>query len=51
MQASSIGLLMLIGIAVVGSLISLLDHRSQLTAAEPEPATKEEPVQPDSALP
>jgi hypothetical protein len=49
MQASSIGLLMLIGIAVVGSLISLLDHRSQLTAAEPP--TKEDPAHSDSALP
>lgn len=44
MQASDIGFLMLAAIAVVGSLISLLDHRSQFGPTSPGNASKTTPV-------
>ncbi|WP_434702567.1 hypothetical protein J3P85_16800 [Pseudomonas sp. Z1-12] len=44
MQSSDIGMLMLVVIAVAGSLISILDHRSQFKACAPKPPSKEEPI-------
>lgn len=49
MQASDIGFLMLVGIAVVGSLISLLDHRSQFGSASPASAPQTRPSQAKAA--
>lgn len=51
MQASDIGFLMLAAIAVVGSLISLLDHRSQFgpAALGNASAATPQPTQPHSS--
>ncbi|MFJ3485417.1 hypothetical protein ACIPL1_18800 [Pseudomonas sp. NPDC090202] len=43
MQASDVGLLMLVVIAVLGTLISLFDHRAQLGATAPDPVIEKPP--------
>lgn len=44
MQSSDIGMLMLVVIAVVGSLISILDHRSQFKADKPKLPVKDKAI-------